>query len=499
MTEATHHILVVEDDIGHQRLVETSLARRGFHIDLAKNAEHAISFVGNSQYDLVLIDLVLPDRSGLDLIADIKAMVPSLPIIIYSAFGSEKDAVLAIKKGANDFLSKSIGFEYRLADTILNTIKSTFLKSQISDAEARFEQIFHAANDFIFTLDLNGNFTSFNQKCVEEFGPKRVDYLQGKNFTEILPTQVKDRVFQAFHKILYEGITTSLYDIYIHKENKEKLFLELNTSLLKKENKIVGVLCVGRDITNFKEMQKKNREMQFRLFENYKLSSLGKMIQGIAHNLNTPLGTIMGRTELLQLRHPDLSDLDIILEQCENINKIIRSIVKKANVEDQDRESFWDIHYMIEEELKLLGSMIDIEPNLKIETNFDKTIPKLQFTYGHFSKSFHSFIENSLEAMLQSDLKVLNISTSQDSEFAYLRIQDTGSGIEEHNREKLFTAFFTTKTNRNQHKKPDSSLGLSLYNAYITLKPYGVQFDVKSDGDKTTFIWKVPKIRAENE
>ena len=499
MTEANHHILVVEDDVGHQRLVQTSLGRRGFNIDIAKNAEHAIGYIANSQYDLVLIDLVLPDKSGLDLIADIKAFTPNIPIIIYSAFGSEKDAVLAIKKGASDFLSKSIGFEYRLADTILNTIKSSFLKSQISDAEARFEQIFHAANDFIFTLDLNGNFTSFNQKCVDEFGQSRVESLDGKNFTEILPDQVKDRVFQAFHKILYEGITTSLYDIYIYKENKEKLFLELNTSLLKKDKKIVGVLCVGRDITHFKEMQKKNREMQFRLFENYKLSSLGKMIQGIAHNLNTPLGTILGRAELIKLKNPSISELDIIIEQCENINKIIRSIVKKANVEDQDRESFWDIHYMIEEELNLIGSIIDMEPDLTVEKDFDTTIPKLQFTYGHFSKSFHSFVENAIEALAESNKKFIKVSTSQDDQFVYLKIQDSGSGIKEHNREKLFTAFFTTKTNRSKNQKPDSSLGLSLYNAYITLKPYGIQFDVKSDSKKTVFIWKIPKIRSLDE
>ncbi|MCB0280121.1 MAG: response regulator, partial [Calditrichaeota bacterium] len=147
-----HHVLVVDDSVDHRKILQQTLVEEDISVDMAKNSQEALDFLSASKYDVVLLDLVLPDMSGLDLLETIQNNYPMVPVIVMSAFGNEKDAVSSIKKGASDFITKSVGFELRIADTVKNTIKNISLKKQIDEAQERYEQIYHAANDFMFTL-----------------------------------------------------------------------------------------------------------------------------------------------------------------------------------------------------------------------------------------------------------------------------------------------------------------------------------------------------------
>lgn len=104
-----HRILVVDDDSSNLELIERRLEVENFDSELVENAATALAALESGAFDAVLLDLRLPDRDGLDLLTEIHATTPWLPIIVMTAHGSESIAASALKQGANDYLIKPVG------------------------------------------------------------------------------------------------------------------------------------------------------------------------------------------------------------------------------------------------------------------------------------------------------------------------------------------------------------------------------------------------------
>ncbi len=99
-------ILVVDDEADIRESLETLLSLEGYQVDLAQNAAEAIARFDHALYDLILLDLMLPDRSGMEVLEDIRRRDHETPVFLITAFGSVEVAVDALKLGANDYFSK---------------------------------------------------------------------------------------------------------------------------------------------------------------------------------------------------------------------------------------------------------------------------------------------------------------------------------------------------------------------------------------------------------
>jgi DNA-binding NtrC family response regulator len=99
-------ILVVDDEADIRESLETLLEMEGYSVDLAVDATDASSKLERAGYDLILLDLMMPDRSGMELLAEIRERQNHTPVIMLTAYGSVEVAVHAIKAGANDYLPK---------------------------------------------------------------------------------------------------------------------------------------------------------------------------------------------------------------------------------------------------------------------------------------------------------------------------------------------------------------------------------------------------------
>jgi DNA-binding NtrC family response regulator len=99
-------ILVVDDEADIRESLEALLDLEGYHVDLAINATDGLKKIESGSYDLVLLDLMMPDRSGMEVLQDIRERDTETPIFMITAYGSVEVAVKALKAGANDYFSK---------------------------------------------------------------------------------------------------------------------------------------------------------------------------------------------------------------------------------------------------------------------------------------------------------------------------------------------------------------------------------------------------------
>ena len=104
--DTTSHILIVDDDLRLRGLLETFLQREGFRVAVAANAQQMEKTLHDRPIDLMVLDLMLPGRSGLDICRDLRAAGNSLPIVMLTAKGDDIDRIVGLEIGADDYLSK---------------------------------------------------------------------------------------------------------------------------------------------------------------------------------------------------------------------------------------------------------------------------------------------------------------------------------------------------------------------------------------------------------
>src|SRR5580692_10322668 len=105
--EMTHgHILVIDDEPDIRESLEVLLSSEGYRVELAGNATEGLKRLESSTFDLVLLDLMMPDKSGMEVLEEIRVRDRETPIFLITAYGSVEVAVTALKRGANDYFSK---------------------------------------------------------------------------------------------------------------------------------------------------------------------------------------------------------------------------------------------------------------------------------------------------------------------------------------------------------------------------------------------------------
>ncbi len=107
----SRHILLTEDDVLAGELFEEVLRDQGYQVDRVATGEAALERLGSSRYDLLLVDVQLPGKSGLDVTREAKALRPDVPIVVMTAFASMETAIEAIREGAFDYASKPMNLD----------------------------------------------------------------------------------------------------------------------------------------------------------------------------------------------------------------------------------------------------------------------------------------------------------------------------------------------------------------------------------------------------
>ena len=122
MSQHKAHILVIDDEAEIRESLEMLLTAEGYMVDEAGDGAQGLQRLRETSYDAVLLDVMMPGKSGLQVLNEIRAMDPTLAVIMITAFGSIENAVAAIKAGANDFITKPWDNEKLLID-VENTVR----------------------------------------------------------------------------------------------------------------------------------------------------------------------------------------------------------------------------------------------------------------------------------------------------------------------------------------------------------------------------------------
>jgi two-component system sensor histidine kinase/response regulator len=222
------------------------------------------------------------------------------------------------------------------------------------------------------------------------------------------------------------------------------------------------------------------------LLQAEKMAALGRHAAGIVHNLNNPLQVIMGNIQLLAMDRPDDQAIEDTSRAAEQMKKIIGTILTTSRRETLEEISEIDLNEVLRDQLELLKANRLFKHEITTELDL-KPLPPYHGIYAHFSQSFGNVLKNAVDAMYDTGVRILSISTEVQDSTIVVKISDTGCGIPEEHLDRVFDSFFTTKPLLASGDRPVGT-GLGLASCREMIESYGGRILVTSAVTKSTTV-----------
>jgi len=373
----------------------------------------------------------------------------------------------------------------------LNYYQNTLQSSQKPLHEMDlFQAVMKCMRQGVICTDPDGSVIEINGFAEELLQMKR-DEVLGQRIFDLHPDPIKVQLAPLWDDFLSNPIK----DLKLTGRWSEERWIEIRLSaLFDQQQAVQGVIINYIDQTEKKQLEEQQQSLELKLIQEHKLSAIGILASGIAHNLNGPLSVIIGYMDLLYSHSSDLEELPIILSQGERMKDIISNMMIKSRHEQDTRMKSISLNTLLQNELKFLEANLEFKHRIDKHYEFSPNLPCVYGMYSDFSQCFLNIINNAIDAMYDSPIKTLIVKTDFDKENLYIIIRDSGYGLDPNDSHKLFNPFFTTKPAIGEAKSGQpTGTGLGLSSTYQLISKYNGTITVDgSPGKGAEFRVAIP-------
>jgi PAS domain S-box-containing protein len=490
------------------------LTSQNYELHTGNSAREAIEFLNNNSFDLILLDLCLPDMNGYHVMDHISRQSLGALVIILTGNASEESAIEALRRGAYDYLKKPFEPE-KLLTTVKNALNQQKIKKDrelaqeaLRESEEKYKSLANNLNVGIYrnTAGPNGIFIEANPAIVKMFGfDNREEFLKLR-VSDLYKNPHKRKEYNA--KILKEGAIRN-EELELQKKDGTSFIGSVSAVVVKDEKREVkyydGII---EDITERKLIEVALRESDEKLVRSKKMESLGLLAGGVAHDLNNILSGIVSYPELILIDLPKNSKLRKPIETMQKsghrATAIVQDLLTVARGVATTQKPL-SLNYLISDYLNSpeFKKLEQFHPTVTIKTNLDSDLFNVNGSHVHIRKVVMNLVSNASEAI--EGFGNVTISTMNHyvdrplrgyddvkiGEYAVLSVSDDGSGISSHDLEKIFEPFYTKKA------MGRSGTGLGLAVVWNVVQDHKGYIDTTTDENGTTFELYFPITRDE--
>lgn len=461
-----HRVLLVDDDEAMRYSVARELKRAGYEVTEAGSGEEALERMA-LQPELVLLDVRLPDISGLEVCRRIKAnpAMGHTPVLQISAERvSAEDQVTGLECGADAYLTHPIDNAVLLA-TVHAFLRIHETERALALEKERLSATLSGIADAVFTLDAQGRVQLMN-RIAEEITGQTLDTARGQGFDSVARLRTVD------------GLLAPRYELQSAK--KETRVVEKAVTVMQGDG--AGTVVVLRDVTE-------KLRYEDAMVKTQKLESLGVLAGGIAHDFNNLLTGILGNVSLARVPGVNAASL---LEDAEKACLRARGLTQQLLTFAKGGapvKRVVELSAIVKEaaEFALRGT------NARVEFAFADALPAANLDAGQMSQVIHNLVLNAAEAMPDGGTVTMRVepeppAAGRNAQHIRIAVIDTGTGIHAKHLGKIFDPYFSTK-------QKGSGLGLAV--VYSIVKKHDGEISVASDpGHGSRFDILLPAVPA---
>ncbi len=370
------------------------------------------------------------------------------------------------------FTSNHIRMLYTVANQAAISIQH--LIAIIEQEKGKLASVIRDMADGVVVTDIKGVINMINPA-----GEKLMKLLCGEKFGDQLTRLADYSLKEPFNDILTGKKDYVSCDLALTRDFEEIIISALISSF--KEGGVnIGIVIVLRDIS-------RERKLSEQLLHKEKLSSLGEMISGIAHEINNPLAGIMGFAQILMME-PGLNNeakdkINKIFMFSDRAKRIIQNLLTFARAHKHEKTQI-DIKELVEQSFEMLEHQMMLS-EVAIVKNIDPELPRITCDKYQLQQVFFNLINNAYQSLAEYHGKrMFEMSISKLEKTIVISFFNTGKGIPDKIKEKLFDPFFTTK-------KSGKGTGMGLSIAYGIIKEHGGSIFISEKAGEEGVVFNV--------
>jgi two-component system, cell cycle sensor histidine kinase and response regulator CckA len=496
-------VLIVDDDAAMTDNLEDILGDEGYSILSAGTCSQALALAAAQKPQVALLDLKLPDDTGINLLAELKRMYPQCVCALITAYADVESAISALEKGAFHYLQKPvrpmelINLLERIFETIQIREDKRLAEDRLKESEQRFRTIVESAQDAIFLKDCDLRYTLVNPVMETLFGLQAESFI-GRSDQQLFHQKDTVRTARTDQRVLNGEIVEQ--EEIRRVAGIKKILHSIKVPMRDSTGRITGLCGFTRDLTG-------TRTLEAQLLRAQKMEAIGTLAGGISHDFNNLLQGILGYTQILILGRKT-SDAELVkLREIERAAKraselTARLLAFSRKVEIHLRPV--NLNPVVQQVKKLLErtipKMIDIQLRLA------DGLHTINADTGQLEQVILNIGLNARDAMPEGG--ILKIETSnvhvdecmpafiqndRVCDYVLLSISDTGHGMTQEVREHIFEPFFTTK-------RMGQGTGLGMAMAYGIIQNHHGHIACESQaGVGTQFKIYLPSVKMKGE
>jgi PAS domain S-box-containing protein len=504
MRDKKLNILLIEDNPGDVRLIKEmayEFEDNTFNIIHAKSFSEGIKKYEEQKYNVVLLDLFLPDSVGLETVSNILRKITDIPIIILSGISNQILAIEAVKLGAQDYLIKDKVNSNLLGRSIYYAIERHQIKEKMKDlaknlrmSEVKLNALFEKAPYAIILHTLEGKILNANKEAESLFVDTH-EKLLTHNIFDLFNKEDSSKFKKKILNIFEENSSINKFEATIQNILKTFINVEISFVCLKFDGEIL-VETYFIDISERRNNEKNRKFLIDQLLNS--LEAKSTFFASMSHDFRTPLNAIIGFSDLLlegtfgKLSTEQVEFLKDIRNSAEDLFRLLANILDFSEVES----GIFKLNIVNFKLLPLINNLITIlRPMYKkkglvfnLEGIDENT--KINADLLKFKQILYNLFENAIKFTDKGKFIFRGIERTDHWEF---QVSDMGEGISVEDYEIVFRGFERID-NYNYVKKSvsGSGLGLALTKRLIHLHSGEIWF--KSELNKgTTFFFTIPK------
>lgn len=324
-----------------------------------------------------------------------------------------------------------------LNQTLEQRVEERTMELRLS--EQKFRHLFEGSKDMIFFCDSQARITDINDTGVNLLGFENTAEVIGRSLKSFFVDQEQcDRYFRILHA---QGHVKE-FEIEFARRDNSRLYLMITTSAIHDDRgTIQGCEAIAKDLTRFKEVTDQ-------LIQSENMASVGQLAAGVAHEINTPLGIILGYTQLLEedfTGRPEVFEtLKTVEKQTKICKRIVADLLKFSRNTAEWVKKAADINACLEEVLAIVEHSLNMD-HIYIQRSMASGLPRVPVDGERLRQVLVNIINNAHHAIGVEGIIGIWTFYDPESQEVEIVIGDTGCGIPAKTIGRIFDPFFTTK------------------------------------------------------
>jgi two-component system, OmpR family, phosphate regulon sensor histidine kinase PhoR len=449
-------VLVVDDEERIQKACQRLLSQEGCDVAVADNGIKGLKMIDDTHFDIVLLDLMMPGMSGMDVLTGIKARHPDTVIIVITGYATLEHSIETMKKGAFDFLSKPFSpQELRLV--ISKAIEFIRTLQDISSEKSRMRVMVNTLREGVLTTDHQKHIVLANPAFLKMIGSSSRSAI-GRHVNEIVnDLQILEMIDQAIVQLpdRFSEITDEI-SVAAKEGTEERIIGVRCIPFRDRLNRNLGAVTVFHDITAVKKMDQLKSDF----------------VSMVAHEIKSPLNSILMQLKVVldglagDLTEKQTQMLSRAADKITSLAELASELLDLSKIEsgliNQEREEL-NLTRLIHDQVQFYRDQADAK-SLQLGT---KPCPEELFVMGNRNN-----IDEVLANLISNAIRYtpangkITVWCDADDDCVNIHVADTGLGIPEEYRDHIFDRFFRVKNEKTRYIN-GTGLGLAIVKSIV--------------------------------